>query len=409
MTATNRSATDASAAAPKVDRSAVAPASYVPNPNWHMDDAAAVQTLLADGGSFGRPGVAAHTHGIRGNCLVFNGTSGCVEINDIPALNLSSEATIAAWIKLHARPGDKRQVIAAKAKKGGTTWSVYAFSATPATGLNQQIGIELERDSKLCEHHTSGPTITHGLWYHAAVTVGDDTLCVFVDGVKVLEQDQPGPFGSLGPNEGRLSLGNDPTGASPFNGAIDEIVIFSRALTAQELAGLYREQLGEERRKRIRQTFLADFPNVRRLTHYVLPGSPERPKDTASRAAFLASYPNFPPDAHAARRPWTAYLQPPFWYGKAWSSRDANQRQVRSAAIVNIVAAADSTAADKADAHYVCDGSDDDIEIQAARFSSTCFTMRWGDVLVNTRRRKPKSKPADLILGKVCRRVGRRS
>ncbi|MBM4047819.1 MAG: right-handed parallel beta-helix repeat-containing protein, partial [Planctomycetes bacterium] len=82
--------------------------------------------------------------------------------------------------------------------------------------------------------------------------------------------------------------------------------------------------------------------------------------------AFLAKYPNLPADTAAVKRPWMDYLEPPFWYSKVWTSWDADQWRERRWDVVKVVAAADSSAADKAAAQYVCDGTADDIEIQAA-------------------------------------------
>ena len=333
---------------------------------WHMDHSDTVRSLLAQRTTGDeKTGVAAGTPGIRGACLVFGGRGAGVTVTDLPPLDLSGEATIAAWIKIRERRPGTRQAIASQREASGDAWCWYSVS-TPsdgAAGWNHQLGLDLLGGGASRTHRTTGPTITQGLWYHVAVTLGGGRLRFFVDGVKVLEKPEAGALGS---SRGPLLIGNDPQALSPFCGAIDELTITPRSLAEPEVAALYRDELGQERQQAIRQAFLADFPRAPQMPHWILPGHPDRPREGAARAAFLARFPHIPPSADAVRRPWTDYLEPPFWYSKVWTRREADPWPGQAGKPLQLVAAADSLERHKVDANYVCDGSDDDLIIQIA-------------------------------------------
>lgn len=76
-------------------------------------------------------------------------------------------------------------------------------------------------------------------WYHAALTYNNSTgaLQLFVNGTLVDTASVPG--GTLGTSTYPLGLGRDGRFGDTFNGVMDEIFIFNRVLTTQEIQGLY--------------------------------------------------------------------------------------------------------------------------------------------------------------------------
>lgn len=85
-------------------------------------------------------------------------------------------------------------------------------------------------------------TFVEGQWYHVAMTYDRETLRLYVNGV--LEGSNSNPSGPIETTVGEARIGSY-TGARgvffgdyPFNGSIDEIYVYNRALSGAELAGL---------------------------------------------------------------------------------------------------------------------------------------------------------------------------
>jgi hypothetical protein len=70
---------------------------------------------------------------------------------------------------------------------------------------------------------------------HVAATYDGSTIRLYIDGE--LEASGPGPS-SISVNDLQLALGAQPDGTSKFGGAIDDVRVYDRALTAQQIADL---------------------------------------------------------------------------------------------------------------------------------------------------------------------------
>ncbi len=81
-----------------------------------------------------------------------------------------------------------------------------------------------------------GPTAVAGKWYQAVVTFDGTTQSLYVDGILA---DSDNITGTLFQSDSVFRISRE--GASGPNGLIDHVMIFNRALTAGEIALLYRE------------------------------------------------------------------------------------------------------------------------------------------------------------------------
>jgi large repetitive protein len=75
-----------------------------------------------------------------------------------------------------------------------------------------------------------------GTFVHVAGTFDGTTSLVYVDGVQVGSKT---PMMSLGTNTEPAHIGEDSQGGSSFPGIIDEVSVYSRALTATEIAAIF--------------------------------------------------------------------------------------------------------------------------------------------------------------------------
>jgi len=86
-------------------------------------------------------------------------------------------------------------------------------------------------------------TVSAGQWSHVVFTSDGTTLRLYINGV--LDPNSAIISGTVGTNTHNLYVGLYPGPALPFNGTIDEVRVFNRALTAEEIGWLYNNSWSE--------------------------------------------------------------------------------------------------------------------------------------------------------------------
>ena len=177
----------------------------------------------------------ASTTGQAGNALEFDGNDDFVDIGVIELgdpLQLTSGGTLAVWMK--PRPGDRWQRIVDKSTAGSGA-NGYALIADP---LDRSIWLSV----KGANYKTDGGVYEFNQWAHIAAVITGATFAIYIDGVQV-----SGTFHSgnarLPPNSAttmRIGTWNHAAGRE-FNGFLDDLRIYNRALTATEIG----EVIGE--------------------------------------------------------------------------------------------------------------------------------------------------------------------
>ena len=155
-------------------------------------------TDVSGNGNDGTLRNAVWTEGGRfGGALVFNGRNANVAIPDAGSLDLSSTLTIEAWVDPTVVPAGWRTIVHL-----GTA-NTYETSTLPAN-----------------------------VWTHVAMTYDRTNLRLYVNGEQVSTRAVSGSLAS--PRE-RLSIGGDVPHGEYFNGRIDEVRIYDRALSSAEI------------------------------------------------------------------------------------------------------------------------------------------------------------------------------
>ncbi len=191
--------------------------------------------VAADSSLFGRDGTLKNMDdsdwvaGTVGNALDFDGVDDFVEISGFAGLLGGQSRTVCAWIKTDT-PG---RVIIAWGPNGvpGGRW---VFSTTAAGQLRVGVGGGfIEGTADVCD----------GAWHHAAVVMENDgspninEVRLYVDGLP----DEPGWNASNRvintQAASNVSIGQS-LGALFFKGTIDEIRIYDRPLSKEEIAAL---------------------------------------------------------------------------------------------------------------------------------------------------------------------------
>ena len=85
--------------------------------------------------------------------------------------------------------------------------------------------------------------LTTNTWYHVAGVREENTVNIYVNGVS--GNPGSGVIGAISPDNfkiGAFQFGGNPV-SNHFDGTIDDVIIFDRALSAQEIQQLYNNAL----------------------------------------------------------------------------------------------------------------------------------------------------------------------
>ena len=168
------------------------------------------------------------TTGKQGGCYEFSPANSYIHVANNMSLN-ANRATFAAWFKaakadaIWRRILDKRTYtlcIAGDSQDGSNKGKL-------AVGLNGRFWC------------LSDSAVADGKWHHGAATYDGANLKLYVDG-QLQKQVVPMP-GAIAPNANDLTIGMNRSNPSAqengqsFDGMIDEVMIFNRALSAEEI------------------------------------------------------------------------------------------------------------------------------------------------------------------------------
>jgi len=205
---------------------------------WKLDEGSG--TAARDSSGNGNNGVlsggATWVPGVFGSAVALDGSTGEVKVTDNNALEPATAVTVSAWVKAVGSPGTYRYIVA----KGGN--QCIAASYGLYTGLNG--GLEFY----VSQHHgatfglspDAGQGVWDGNWHLAIGTYDGTTIRLYIDGVQVGSgTPQTGALEYLLQSSNDFYIGNYPS-CQPhhFQGDVDEVMVWARALSAAEITAL---------------------------------------------------------------------------------------------------------------------------------------------------------------------------
>jgi PKD repeat protein len=159
-----------------------------------------------------------------GKSLWFNGSSSRITVRDSPSLDLSGAMTLAAWVYPTVAMTDRRVVIV-KERSGSNAYHLHASSGTSGRVFT---GVFTTTWNRLW----SASALPVNRWTHLAATYDGARQRLFVNGVQVASRTQTG---AIATSTSPLRIGADGARGEHFLGRIDEVRIYSRALSGSEL------------------------------------------------------------------------------------------------------------------------------------------------------------------------------
>ncbi len=170
-----------------------------------------------------------------GNYLRFNGINQYCTIGDHTSLNITQEITISMWIK--PEKVDTQYLIKKALNNSVDGYELALASSGKAFfRFNQNTsGNNFRLDTQ------SSYPIDGNTWMHLAVTFNGSTIKIFVNGI----QDNSTTLSStqwINVNQLPLWISSENNGVRGFQGAIDEVYMFNKALSSTEVYDLYTER-----------------------------------------------------------------------------------------------------------------------------------------------------------------------
>jgi len=164
-----------------------------------------------------------------GAALSFNGTSSYVNIPHSLSLNLSSAITIAAWIKpTLAADGNARYIVYKDDLWGiakNADGTIYAY--TNISGVEQLLSTTIIPPD--------------GNWTQITYTFDGNTMKLYTNGQLQAQSAHTGAI-TTSTNSVRVGMHNNKW---YWNGSVDEVKIYTRALTANEISADYNSQTND--------------------------------------------------------------------------------------------------------------------------------------------------------------------
>lgn len=187
-----------------------------------------------------------------GQAFSLDGVSGLVLVTNSPSLDDVSQFTVAAWVRPTAASGEPDCVgiiINKEISKFSSGDVQYELGRRNNRRSNSGNGLPAGNLAIYLGGVTGLPNDADGwvdgygalplnVWTHVGLSYDRATVRVFVDGVLTRSINVGGSANAI-PGKLRLGGRTSPPPEACFAGLIDEACVFNRALTTNELAGLY--------------------------------------------------------------------------------------------------------------------------------------------------------------------------
>ncbi len=192
----------------------------------------------SDMSSFGNNGIivgqtapAPDRSGTANRAMSFNGQSDYIQIGDVAPLKVQSAVSVSAWI--YPQSTGSWDAIAGKWTPSGNSGKGYLLLIRPDTRRIQwQIdGMAVQTDAPLVA----------GRWTNVTAVYNGDSLSVYLDGeIAELTEEDNEYTGGIGDHSTPFRMGNVGFDSDLyyFNGRLDEVLIYNRALNGREAEAL---------------------------------------------------------------------------------------------------------------------------------------------------------------------------
>lgn len=218
---------------------------------WRLGDSSG--TVAADASGNGRTGTyngsptlsaPSLLEGAQENtAVVFDGVNDYVSIADAAWMDgITTAGTWEVWLKTTASGA----LIYMIDRDNTTTGSAWQFRLTSSG----QVQLVLFSALNTVLGFATGPVVNDGFPHHVVATWDGTTIRYYIDGIRTTSSAVSGTIPNIAV---AINVGRSNAGTGFFTGTIDEVAVYSRALSAQEVREHYQKGADD-----LRETFLTD-------------------------------------------------------------------------------------------------------------------------------------------------------
>jgi len=175
-----------------------------------------------------------NTSGVRGSSFSFDGEGDFINASTTDlSLSDTDRLTLALWVDyIGAYDGSDHTLVSR-----GTT--VYPFSFEIQTSIAQEEispSCKIRTDGSTTLNHDFNDNLKANVWYHFACVYNGSDIIIYVNGVEASKSTKTGELSEV---VGEINIGQKSGGVNLFNGSFDEVLIWNRDLSPDEITALY--------------------------------------------------------------------------------------------------------------------------------------------------------------------------
>lgn len=223
--------------------------SYGPAGYWRLgetsgavagDTAGAHPGAYVNGAVLGRSGAL---NGAGNTAAGFDGLNDYIDTGDWDLDDHNGGLTLMVWFKADDLDNVKNATMLAKADGHATTNHLWSLGTKSSGGqLKLQFVLETEENHKTLR--ASSGALQAGQWVLAVAVYDGEKMILYENGVEVGRENQDGEIET--DEDMSVWIGScpedDPT-KRPWQGDLDEVAVFNKALTPEQVADLYKARL----------------------------------------------------------------------------------------------------------------------------------------------------------------------
>jgi hypothetical protein len=201
--------------------------------HWTMSQDSLKGSLLADKTPYENDGTiygATFTTDRKGkanSAMSFDGVGDYIDCGNDSSLNITDAITISAWVKFKDNSNDYRRIV--------TKNRVSSYCLRTAFAPDNKIEFCLHINGEI-RSILSSPTIT-GQFNFITATYDGSVMQLWVNGI--LQSDTKYISGNIGTDNDNVLIGKRQGVNAYFQGSIDDVRIYNRALSQEEITLLY--------------------------------------------------------------------------------------------------------------------------------------------------------------------------
>ncbi|MHC4499232.1 MAG: LamG-like jellyroll fold domain-containing protein, partial [Planctomycetota bacterium] len=201
--------------------------------HWGLDEGSGSTAFDLVGGNHGTlVNSPVWTTGQVGGALEFDGVDDYVDMGSPASLVMTDALTLSAWVYPKGPSNASMGIIANKEGE-------YEI----ARNNNGTVSFAIDNSYPDWYWQNTGYTLLQDTWTHIVLTYSNEEsqIRLFANGSEVFSMPGSGPITDNHPDTDSFRIANREIGNTPFNGSIDDVRIYNRALSAEDVQQLYLE------------------------------------------------------------------------------------------------------------------------------------------------------------------------